>query len=125
VARLLGSAISDFTTITTSQGWPFDFTDEIGQTCRRIFYAVKDFEIRADLVYCVSEVGITHNRWRVMQIAADLISEHKQLGEAIPIVEKLSRLHRLQALNGYLKLSNLDPSLRALFEKKDKFLEGW
>jgi hypothetical protein len=60
-----------------------------------------------------------------MQIAADLISQEKQPGEAIPIKEKLSGLHRLQALNAYLKLSKVEPSLRALFEKEDEFLKGW
>lgn len=120
----LRSAINGFTTLMTSQNWPFNFTDEIGVTCRKIFNFVEDFEVRADLIFCAAEVGISHNRWSVMQTAADLIAKDKQPGEAIPIKEKLEGLRRLDELKGYLNTSRLERSLRSLFEKKDAPLDG-
>lgn len=57
----------------TSQGWPFNYTDIIGARCRSIYNLVDDVEIKSKLMYCVGEVGISHNRFYVIGIFEDMI----------------------------------------------------
>jgi eukaryotic-like serine/threonine-protein kinase len=115
----LRSVVSLYSEIMRSQGWPFNFTDDIGKTCLNIFRVVTDFEIRADLIHCAVEVGTSHNRFYVMDIAARLISEKKEPGEAIPFRERLEKvpMPHLRTLKNYIEnVGRLDPLLKPLFK---------
>lgn len=57
----------------TSQGWPFNYTDTIGSRCRAIYSLVDNVEIKSKLMYCVGEVGISHNRFYVIEIFEEMI----------------------------------------------------
>ena len=74
---------------TTSQGWGFSYTDKIGAHCKALYGALSDFEIRADLIYCVVEVGVEHNRFHVMDIAESLLEYRKPVGESVAVAERL------------------------------------
>src|SRR5262249_1063642 len=65
--------IERFVKFATSQSWPFDYTDKIGTRCLTFYNAIPNYEIRAALLQCVMEVGVSHNRWNVLGIFADLI----------------------------------------------------
>lgn len=115
----LRTIIDKFVEHITSQGWGFDYTDKIGNTCKAIYYQVKDFEIRASLIYCVTELGTLHNRWHVMNIAGNLLCDPKVPGESIPIKDKLGKLTmNLYVLENYIKKEKLDPLLLTLFKGK-------
>jgi serine/threonine protein kinase len=69
---LLKRIISEFVDSVCSQGWPFNYTDKIGGKCRDLYNALDDPVIRADLLYCVTEVGLYHNRFYVINIMQSL-----------------------------------------------------
>lgn len=115
----LRSIIKQYVSLMTSQGWPFGFTDKIGNTCRDIFFAVSDFEVRAELIYCAIEVGASHNRWHVMEIAGKLLCERKKPGEAVPIKERIESIeHYLSYIRQYINRERLDPLLKPFFPRK-------
>lgn len=57
----------------TSQGWPFNYTDTIGSRCSSIYNLVDNIEIKSKLIYCIGEVGISHNRFYVIGIFESMI----------------------------------------------------
>lgn len=65
---LTTNIIEVFTNHITSQGWPFAYTDTIGITCRDIFTELSEPGLKAKLLYTILQVGVSHNRWRVMKI---------------------------------------------------------
>lgn len=92
--------ISIFVDHVSSQGWGFTYTDSIGITCRSLFYAVGDTSIRSKLLFAVLEVGLSHNRWYVMDIFRELIYSIDDPTEAIEVVEELNpHKHRVHSLN--------------------------
>lgn len=58
--------VSRFVAHITSQGWGFSYTDAIGGQCKAFYSEVDDPVIRAELLCCIVEVGVSHNRWHVM-----------------------------------------------------------
>lgn len=115
----LKMVIAKFVEVATSQGWPFNFTDKIGRVCKRMHDSIRDFEAKAELVYCAAEVGTSHNRFAVMELAAEMVLERKEVGEAIPLYGRLATIpdHRREVLGGYMKKGRLSPLLRPLFPK--------
>lgn len=92
--------INIFAEHVSSQGWGFAYTDSIGITCRNIFYSVVDTNIRSKLLFAVLEVGLSHNRWYVMDIFRELIYSIEDPTEAIMVVEELNPYrHRVHSLN--------------------------
>jgi eukaryotic-like serine/threonine-protein kinase len=115
-ADALRQILRRYAEVVSSQGWPFDFTDKIGDTCWAIFNAITDFEARAELIYAAVEVGGSHNRWHVLEVAGKMLIARKAPGEAIPIREKLRQLGAyIGAVNRYLSRSRLDPLRQPLF----------
>ena len=111
------SIIKRFVEVMTGQGWPFSFTDKIGSKCRELFDVMSDFEVKADLIYCACEVGASHNRWHVMEIAADLLARRKEAGEVIPLKERLDRIPQYHdVLSHYVKREKLAPLLKTIFK---------
>ncbi|HZZ79993.1 MAG TPA: serine/threonine-protein kinase [Gemmataceae bacterium] len=81
--------IGCFVTHVTSQGWGFSYTDKIAAQCRALYEALADYQIRADLVFCVLDLGIGHNRFFVMDIAESLLETKREVGENLAIAERL------------------------------------
>jgi serine/threonine protein kinase len=67
------SIMTAFVSHTTSQSWGFTYTDSIGTQCKRLYNALPDPQIRAELIHCVMDVGSGHNRWYVMGVFDDLM----------------------------------------------------
>lgn len=91
----------------TGQGWGFGYTDTIGDNCKRLYSISSNAIIRANLLYTIIEVGISHNRWYVMGIAANLLkSANSNVSECLELSTLLSGWHgRLSSLNiGYGEL---------------------
>lgn len=58
----------------TSQQWGFGYTDTIGNNCRRLYDISHNVIVKANLLFTIIEVGISHNRWHVMGIASSLLT---------------------------------------------------
>ncbi len=67
-------------------------TDDIGSQCKRLYHAMPDPQIRADLIHCVMDVGSGHNRWYVMGIFDELMEEQHDQAESLAIAEMFSRV---------------------------------
>ncbi|TAJ98656.1 hypothetical protein EPO44_11295 [bacterium] len=115
IAKML---IKVFTSQVTSQGWPFSYTDKIGQACKQLHDATADHEIRGMLIAAVVQVGISHNRWSVMDVAADLLSRKKEPWEGLAVAHALAKFRGLLVhLKDRLTVHRLDPAIRELFAK--------
>src|SRR2546422_4195037 len=118
VAKVL---IKVFTDQVTSQGWPFDYTDKIGSACVRLHGATPDHEIRGMLVAAAVEVGASHNRWNVMDMAVSLLAQRKEPGEGLAVAHAVAPFrHRLGALADQVKSARLDPAIRDLFAEVEE-----
>ena len=105
----------------TSRQWAFAYTDEIAQQCRVMFEAVEDPEIRAMLAACVAYMGVSHNRWCVMKVAAGLIQGDKSPAERIALLEQLGSLGQgiLAGVGAYVTVERLDPALVPLLKAEE------
>lgn len=59
----------------TGQGWGFGYTDTIGNNCKRLYDLSSSATVRANLLYTIIDVGISHNRWYVMGIATQFLKD--------------------------------------------------
>ena len=117
------SLIEAFVTHITSQGWGFSYTDDIGSQCQRLYNAMSDPAIRANLIYCVMEVGAGHNRWYVMGIFDSLMAESRDVAESLAIAEVFRKApsHLREWARERLKTGKLHPAITsALSEVEDK-----
>jgi hypothetical protein len=113
VARIL---VKGFADTARSQGWPFEYTDRIGSACSRFFDIVDDPEIRAMVTATALDVGVSHNRYYVMDVAARLISDVKEEVQARTLAHALAPIaNQLSAIEGRVKLAKLHPLIRDLF----------
>lgn len=85
----------------TLQAWSFGYTDTIGNNCLRLYVLSSNVNIRANLLFTIIEVGISHNRWHVMGIASNLLkSAIFNIPECAELAGLLSgRCINLDALN--------------------------
>jgi len=115
--RAVTAILLRFVDIVATQGWPFDFTDKLGIRCKTLYEFVGDFEIRAALAWATAELGLSHNRFRVLALAAAMLEIPKQPGETLPLVERFEKFDApyRKPLLGYLTLSRLHPDLVPLF----------
>jgi len=81
--------VSSYVQHVTSQGWGFSYTDKIAAQCQALYEALEDYEIRAELVFCVLDLGVGHNRFYVMDIAESLLEMKREAGESLAIAERL------------------------------------
>jgi serine/threonine protein kinase len=117
-AELLRRLVSVFVEFTCSQGWPFGYTDKLGRKCKELHQAIEDAKIRADLLYCVAEVGISHNRFYVMNIMISLFALDMETPEALAIERRfLAGDEGLRRKVGeHINLAKLPAALRSLFQ---------
>jgi len=114
VAKML---VNQFATVAVSQGWPFEYTDTIGAACERIYRASKDPQIKARVAAVALEVGVSHNRYYVMDVAARLIAITRDDGEARVLAHALLPIKKyLAAITDRLNVSKLNPHIREVFE---------
>lgn len=89
----------------TSQAWGFGYTDIIGDNCKRLYELSHNVVIKANLLFAIIEVGISHNRWHVIGIASNLLmSAVSNVPECTELAELLSDR------NVYLNGLNIDSS---------------
>lgn len=113
--------IGQFVAHATSQSWGFSYTDDIGAQCQKLYHAMDDPEVRANLIFCVMDVGFGHNRWYVMGIFDDLMEEEHDVAEVLALADVLgnaSPYQRKQARDR-LPLAKLDPKIVTALEKKE------
>jgi hypothetical protein len=98
----------------TSQGWPFSYTDAIGDKCKEWYEKVSDPEIRAELLYCVLKVGVGHNRFHVMETFQEMMYLPKSPGETLAITHRLSKASPklIEWASNELERDKLDKKLR-------------
>lgn len=85
----------------TGQGWGFGYTDAIGNNCERLYKTSNNTIVKANLLYSIIEVGISHNRWHVMGIAKTLLnSAITDIAECLELANLLS--------DGHVYLQSLD-----------------
>lgn len=122
---LVKQLIEQFVDLAVSQSWAFEYTDKIGRKCRGLFDAIADPELRAMLVDCVMQVGVSHNRWYVLGIFSDLLERPKENGEEVVLVDRLQNVHESirQHASGYVNLAKLHPTIQPLFTFDDN--NGW
>ena len=85
---LVRGIVGRFVEHITSQGWSFSYTDSIGNQCRRVFELIDDPPIRAELLFCIVEVGVSHHRWRVMTVAKQLFERRRSKAESLALAER-------------------------------------
>jgi hypothetical protein len=107
--------IETFVAHATSQSWGFSYTDEIGTQCKHLYHSLDDPHIRAQLIYCVMDVGSGHNRWYVMGVFDELMEEQHDQAESLAIAEMFGRVsrHLRQWARERLSESKLHPSIVA------------
>ncbi len=105
-----------FSDLTACTSFAFSYTDRIADKCESLYASIADFEIRADMLYCIMEVGFEHNRFYVMGRFTELLEQSKQPGESLAILDRLkeleaSRPQRLGEIARQLTFSRLDHNL--------------
>ena len=103
-----------FSDVTAKESYGFSYTDDLGNKCVSLYRTMQDFEIRADILFCIMEVGYDHNRYAVMEQFKTLMESDKQPGEGLAVVERLKDASplRLKEIKNHLSLPNLDPTIR-------------
>lgn len=99
----------------TGQAWGFSYTDTIGSNCERLYKLSGSAVIKANLLYTIIEVGISHNRWYVMGIAADLL---KVVKNDVPQCLELANLldnHNVHLQNLNIEYNELPTSLQPYY----------
>ena len=115
-----------FAEISRGQGWAFSYTDKIGSACMRFARASNNDEVKALAIATALEVGVSHNRWAVMDIAAHLIGLVEKNDEAAAVRRALEKMvSRLLDIEDRLEGRKLHPMIRELLEagQKAKALE--
>lgn len=66
-------AIDRFAKVAIDTSWPFDYTDRIGSVCARLTREVESERIRGLMAGTAAVVGISHNRFAVLDVAKALL----------------------------------------------------
>ncbi|SEG13001.1 Serine/threonine protein kinase [Bryocella elongata] len=108
--------VGTFFNYVTSQSWGFSYTDTIASVCGRLFYESGDPIVRARLTEAVLVVGVSHNRWAVMEKFGSMVHSIKSEEDAQQHwVVLRHHLDELRAVSGYINRSRLIPALANLF----------
>jgi serine/threonine protein kinase len=94
VSKLLARQFANW---VMERSWGFSYTDVIGATCRKLYEATQQAEIKGLMTAAALEVGVSHNRFHVMDIAAGLIASAKDNADALAIA------HAIRPLGGHCK----------------------
>jgi len=76
--------------------WSFNYTDEIGAGCQRLYELSNDSKVKALLLYTITDVGIDHNRYYVLDLAVNLFIDLKR---DIVVAMELEDLFKERVLN--------------------------
>lgn len=115
--EILKVLISQFLQNVISRGWAFAYTDSIADACLRIYSAVADPNMRAQVVAAVIELGASHNRFYVMDMGAGMVAAAQNDGEARALAHALRSVGSFQStIEGRVKMSKLHPIIRELFD---------
>jgi hypothetical protein len=110
-----------FSEVSRAQGWPFEYTDKIGSACLRFSRASNSSEVKALAIATALEVGVSHNRWAVMDTAAHLIGLIEQNDEAAAVRRAIDGIpSRLVDIEERLEGKKLHPIIRELLESGKK-----
>lgn len=82
-----------FTEHIESQSWPFSYTDKIGDACAGFHRHIADPEIRADLLVCIADLGVGHNRYHVMERAQEILKSNRAPAERIALAHRVRSAH--------------------------------
>jgi eukaryotic-like serine/threonine-protein kinase len=114
VARLL---VDTFCEVAVGQSWPFAYTDQIGAACAKFHQETRDSGLKARVVAVVLQVGVSHNRFYVMDLAASMIVGTQDADEAHVLAHALRPvIGYLPAIEGRLERRKLHPALREAFD---------
>jgi hypothetical protein len=115
IARQL---IAKFTSFVALKSWPFSYTDRIADRCKALFLSINDFAIRAEILQCLLQMGVGHNRWHVMGRFSELLQLPKDAAEALIAHDKLKLVEdnvRQKAASN-LNVAKLSSIIKPLFE---------
>ena len=115
---MVRALIGIFVEYCTSRRWSFSYTDDIGNACRRFYYATEDYQIRSALIHCACAVGYWHNRWHVIGICRDLLAAPKVAGEGFAICQRIEKHLKIvlrQDKDNY-SMPKLDKHIQELFK---------
>ena len=110
-----------FAEVSRAQGWPFAYTDKIGNACLRFARASNNSEVKALAIATALEVGVSHNRWSVMDTAAYLIGLVDKNDDAVAVRRALENMvGRLVDIEERLEGKKLHPIIRELLDAGKK-----
>jgi serine/threonine protein kinase len=110
-----------FCEVSMGQGWPFGYTDHIGSTCLRFANATGNVEVKSLAISTALSVGIAHNRFVVMQTAANLIDSFSGNDEAAAVRRAIEKTgSKLVDIEDRINTKKLHPILRDLLEKEKR-----
>jgi len=115
---LMTRIITNFVDSVCAQGWPFGYTDKIGRKCFELYERLDDPTIRAYLIYCVAEVGVSHNRFYVINIMQSLFYLEKEVAAWMAIERRFLDVDESLRRNigEHLNLNKLPSSIRTLLK---------
>ena len=110
-----------FSEVSRAQGWPFAYTDRIGSACLRFARASNNSEVKALAIATALEVGVSHNRWSVMDTAAHLVGSVEGNDEAVAVRRAIENMvGRLVDIEERLEGKKLHPIIRELLDTGKK-----
>lgn len=113
--HVITHVVKVFTDQVTNQNWPFNYVDTIGNSCVKIFNSIENPKIRALIIYAIVEVSVSHNRWGVMDQAAELLMAANSAAEDIAVADALKPIaYHLIELKDRLNISKLGPNVADL-----------
>lgn len=96
------------------KGWDFAYTDTIGSACAKLYDATRQAEIKGLMTAAALEVGVSHNRFYVMDVAANLIASAKADDVALAVAHAIRGLD-YAAVQSRLTVWKLHPALLELY----------
>jgi hypothetical protein len=98
-------------------GWPFEYCDKIAGAIRRLFRATADTDLHISMLVALLELGVSHNRFHVMDVFAGLLGRITDPGEVLAVRDALNtnrNRRRLADLKDRLSRIALAEPIRSL-----------
>ncbi|HHT97654.1 MAG TPA: serine/threonine protein kinase [Clostridiales bacterium] len=115
--KIVQDIMDVFVNNITKQAWGFNYTDTIAGRCKLLFQKSEDYEVKAKLLYCIGEVGVSHNRYYVKDIFRDLIYSVQDPDLSFTIISVFEERSYSERIKHSMDLSesSLNPILRKAF----------
>jgi eukaryotic-like serine/threonine-protein kinase len=84
-----GELILKFISYIDSQGWPFSYTDKLADKYLTIFVNINEIDIKEKILISLLRLGVSHNRWYVMESFVKALYKVKDEGQAYSIYYNL------------------------------------